>query len=39
MAIQWKTVANILYHADLFIGLGSGLSWLNWAIGKHTAND
>jgi len=29
-------VANILHHADLFIGLGSGLSWLNWAIGKHT---
>ena len=29
-------VANILHHANLFIGLGSGLSWLNWAIGKHT---
>ena len=29
-------VANILHHADLFIGLGSGLSWLNWALGKHT---
>ena len=29
-------VANYLYHADLFIGLGSGLSWLNWALGKHT---
>jgi autotransporter strand-loop-strand O-heptosyltransferase len=29
-------VTNILYHADLFIGLGSGLSWLNWALGKHT---
>jgi autotransporter strand-loop-strand O-heptosyltransferase len=29
-------VANMLHHADLFIGLGSGLSWLNWAIGKHT---
>ncbi len=32
-----EDVANILYHAELFIGLGSGLSWLNWAIGKHTA--
>ena len=32
-----ETVVNYLYHADLFIGLGSGLSWLNWAIGKHTA--
>jgi autotransporter strand-loop-strand O-heptosyltransferase len=30
-------IINYLYHADLFIGLGSGLSWLNWAIGKHTA--
>ena len=20
----------------MFIGLGSGLSWLNWALGKHT---
>ena len=29
-------VANYLYHADLFIGLGSGLSWLNWALEKHT---
>ena len=32
-----ENVANYLYHADLFIGLGSGLSWLNWALGKHTA--
>jgi autotransporter strand-loop-strand O-heptosyltransferase len=31
-----ESVANILHHADLFIGLGSGLSWLNWALGKHT---
>jgi autotransporter strand-loop-strand O-heptosyltransferase len=31
-----ENVANILHHADLFIGLGSGLSWLNWALGKHT---
>ena len=29
-------VANYLYHADAFIGLGSGLSWFNWALGKHT---
>ena len=20
----------------MFVGLGSGLSWLNWALGKHT---
>ena len=31
-----EVVANYLYHADLFIGLGSGLSWINWALGKHT---
>lgn len=31
-----QNVAQYLYHADAFIGLGSGLSWLNWAIGKHT---
>ena len=30
------TVANYLYHADAFIGLGSGLSWFNWALGNHT---
>ena len=29
-------VANYLYHAEAFVGLGSGLSWLNWALGKHT---
>ena len=29
-------VTNYLYHADIFIGLGSGLSWINWALGKHT---
>ena len=25
--------ANLLQHADFFIGLGSGLSWLAWALG------
>ena len=29
-------VANYLYHAETFIGLGSGLSWFNWGLGKHT---
>jgi autotransporter strand-loop-strand O-heptosyltransferase len=33
---SFETTANYLYHADLFIGLGSGLSWFNWALGKHT---
>jgi len=31
-----NTVMNYLYHAKFFIGLGSGLSWLNWSLGKHT---
>jgi autotransporter strand-loop-strand O-heptosyltransferase len=25
-----------LKYADFFIGLGSGLSWLSWAVGTHT---
>lgn len=29
-------VANYLHHAKAYIGLGSGLSWFNWALGKHT---
>jgi autotransporter strand-loop-strand O-heptosyltransferase len=29
-------IANYLLHADMFIGLGSGLSWFNWALNKHT---
>ncbi len=33
---SFQVVANYLHHADYFIGLGSGLSWLNWALGKHT---
>ena len=28
--------ATYLKHSDIFVGLGSGLSWLNWALGKHT---
>lgn len=31
-----QTVGNYLHHADFFIGLGSGLSWLNWGLKKHT---
>ena len=27
---------NIMYHAEFFIGLSSGLSWINWSLGKHT---
>ena len=29
-------VANFLYHAEAFVGLGSGLSWFNWGLGNHT---
>ena len=29
-------VANYLSNAEAFIGLGSGLSWFNWALGNHT---
>ena len=30
-----KTVIY-MKHASVFIGLGSGLSWVNWALGKYT---
>ena len=29
-------VANYLHHASAYLGLGSGLSWFNWALGNHT---
>ncbi len=25
---------NLLMHADFFVRLGSGLSWLAWAVGS-----
>jgi len=31
-----NVVANYLYHAKTFIGLGSGLSWFNWGLGNYT---
>ena len=31
-----QEVMNYLFHAEVFIGLGSGLSWLNWSLGKKT---
>jgi autotransporter strand-loop-strand O-heptosyltransferase len=37
--LEDKSLANVmnyLHHAELFIGLSSGISWLNWGIGKHT---
>jgi len=35
--LQDKTlheIMNYIYHADFFIGLSSGLSWLAWALEK-----
>lgn len=29
-------IINYLQHAKFLIGIGSGLSWLNWALGKKT---
>jgi autotransporter strand-loop-strand O-heptosyltransferase len=31
-----ENTMNVLYHAEFLIGLSSGLSWLNWALGKKT---
>jgi autotransporter strand-loop-strand O-heptosyltransferase len=33
---DWNEVINCLYHAECFIGLSSGLSWVNWALNKKT---
>ena len=33
---KMSVVIQYLIHAEAFIGLGSGLSWLNWGLGKHT---
>jgi autotransporter strand-loop-strand O-heptosyltransferase len=30
-----NNIMNYIHHSEIFIGLGSGLSWLSWAIGKH----
>ena len=34
--LSWKDTYNYLHHAELFIGLSSGLSWFNWASNNHT---
>lgn len=31
-----SVIANYLRHAKLFVGIGSGLSWLSWAMGCKT---
>ena len=32
----FDVVANYMLHANLFIGLSSGLAWFNWALKKRT---
>jgi len=32
--LEWNKLMNIIQHAQLFIGLSSGLSWLAWALGQ-----
>jgi len=34
--LPFDELFNYIHHADLFIGLGSGLSWINWALEKYT---
>ena len=34
--VSFEDLANYLLHADLFIGLSSGLAWFNWALDKKT---
>jgi len=36
VGVPLHTCVQYFKHASLFIGLSSGQSWLNWAIGKHT---
>ena len=33
---SWDVIATYLHHSEFLIGLGSGLSWFNWSLGKHT---
>ena len=33
---SWDVIATYLYHSEFLVGLGSGLSWFNWSLGKHT---
>lgn len=33
---DWNEIFNFLHHSEFFIGLSSGLSWINWSLNKHT---
>jgi len=34
--VSLNNVMNHLHHAESYIGLSSGISWLNWALNKKT---
>jgi autotransporter strand-loop-strand O-heptosyltransferase len=33
---DWNNIFNYMFHSEFFIGLSSGLSWVNWALNKKT---
>ena len=33
---SWDVVATYLHHSKFTVGLGSGISWLNWSLNKFT---
>ena len=33
---DWNSIFNYMYYSEFFIGLSSGLSWVNWALRKKT---
>lgn len=33
---DWNEIFNYIYYSEFFIGLSSGLSWVNWALNKKT---
>ena len=32
----WDVVSTYLHHSEFTVGLGSGISWLNWSLDKFT---
>lgn len=33
---DWNEIISYIFYSDFFIGLSSGLSWINWALEKKT---
>lgn len=33
---DWNEILNHMYYSEFFIGLSSGLSWVNWTLNKKT---